>query len=574
MPEIYGGQPESFVIQSAATAPINGPAQAKSWLDHQHPTYERLLPRWKMTQDFYLGEPADPDCARNYLIKRFQGEPQQAYDERVKIADFTPHLGTLLDTLAGMLFATEDRTTRVWTDEKGAGGLGDPNKPGTPAARLAHGADGYCTSWKTLWREFTLDLLTFQYMWVLVDTVNGVPAVKLVSPMSVPNWIDGKAGPTAVVMCEVIDGRTTLDDQSGQIKTYIRWELDGWTRWTKEQDGTPRLIDEGGSYEYYDRNGNLTLPIFPIELPMRRYVAWLLAKKAAVLFNQESVRDFGLRIASFSKLLVNVADKKQLGEIKAMLMAGENVLPVDNQAKGPHAYIAPPSEPVIAATEILKTKTEAYWLSGFKQYADAAAQKTATEIKQDVASGVGAFLQLLAAAVDDAENGAMYRLEQAEYSESKNKWGIAHTERSDDFSSIDMASVFDKMKARYLGETGAIPVGRGALVQLAKDAAQFDGLPVDQAEIEAAVDAQLLGNLLANLNLLGVTPPLVKARLAMRLVAAMNLVDPNEVIDMSNGDKQKLLEVMLTQAEELANVQDKQARMQAEMPAFSGGFGG
>lgn len=565
--ELYGGQSSSFVVQSAAVAPITGTMKGKSWLDFEHPRFKQMCMRWMMTQDFYLGEPADEETAKKYLVRRFQGEPDQAYLERVRISDFTPHLGTLLDTLAGQLFGVEDRTTRVWTDEKGNTGLGDPNKDGTSSHRLVHDADGYGTSWKTLWREFTLDLLTYQYMWVLIDTVSDLHVVKLVPPTSVPNWLDDGS---CVVMKECVDIRTNIEDEPEKADTFIRWELNGWTRWMRDKEGNAVQMEGGGVYRYQDRNGNLVLPIFCVDLPMRRYVAWQLAKKHQVLFNQESVRDFALRIANFSKLVVSVADKKQVQELKAAIMAGDNVLPLDPQAKSMHTYINPSSEPVTIASEVLNKKIEDYWMSGFKQYADAAAMKTATEVKQDVASGVGAFLQLLAAAIDDAENGALYRLEQAEFGESPTKWGIARTERPDDFSTLDLALVLDGMRKRYLGETGMIPVGRSALIQLAKDAARFDGLPAEQAEIEAAVDAQLLGELIANLQLLNVTPPQIKARLAMRLVAAMGLIDPNEVIEMSDGEKEKLFNVMMTQAEELANVQDKQARMQAEMPAFTG----
>jgi hypothetical protein len=573
--QLYGGQPDTFEVQSASVVPVVGPPEKnQSWLDWQHPMYKEMAEKWQLTADFYLGEVADEETGRKYLIKRFQGEPEQAFKERLKCADFTPHLGTLLDTIAGMLFGTEDRTSRVWTGEDGVGGLGDPNKAGTTAHRLVRNADGRGTQWKTIWREFTLDILCFQYMWVLVDTVGGVPSVKLVSPTVVPNWIDSPNGPIAVVMAESNDVRKSLEDKPSKQKSWLRWETTGWSRWTKDEEGNPKPTGESGTYAYKDRAGNPTLPIFRVDLPMRRYVAWLLAKKAQVLYNQESVRDFGLRIAAFSKLVVSVADSKQITELRNMLSKGENVIPVDNLAKFSHAYIAPPSEPVMASSEVLNKKIEDYWLSGFQQYADAAAQKTATEIKQDVASGIGAFLQLLAAAVDDAENGAMWRLEQAEFSESKGKWGVAHVERTDDFSTMDLAAVLDKMKVRYLGETGMLPVGRGALIQLAKDAAQFDGLPVDQAEIEAAVDAFLLKNAIADLQVLNVTPPLVKARLAMKLVAAMGLIDPNEVIELSDGEKQLLMDAMMTQAQELADVQDKQARMQAEMPPFSGGGGG
>lgn len=568
---LRGGQPESFQVQAAATAPIAGNPQ-KSWLDHQHPEYARLYPRWKMTEDFYFGELADREVRREYLVRRFQGEPDKAYDERVLVADFTPHLGTLVDTLAGMLFAVEDRKNMTWSTkgaENGKEGLGDPKDAGSPAARLVRDADGQGTGWKTLWREFALDLIVYKKVWVLVDTVDGVPVVKLVRPTAVPNWLPGKSGPVAVLMKEDVDVRASLEDDPRGPEQFILWKPAGWERWRKAKEGTPELVDQG-AYAYEDREGRPALPIFPVELPMRRYITWLLAHKASVLFNQESVRDFGLRISAFAKLLLKVADKKQFKELKDDLGLGSNVLPVDANANGAHEYIAPPAEPIASASDVLKQKIEDFWLSGFQMYADSAAQKTATEVKQDVASGVGAFLQLLAAAVDDGENGALWRLEQAEYAGRPDDWGVASVERSDDFSTVDLGAVLDMMRKRYLGEQGTLPVGRSALVQLAKEAAQQDGLPVDDAEIQAAVDAHLTMQLIDGLEKLGVTPALVKARLAMKLVSATGLIDAKETIKMSDKDERNLLEVMMEQAEELANVQEQTARREAELPPFGG----
>jgi hypothetical protein len=572
---LYGGQSDTFVVQSASTAPIAEPSQPRSWLDYQHPYYKKMMPRWKMTNDFYYGEVADKDVAKTYLIRRFQGEPDQAYNERVKVSDFTPHLGTLIDTLAGMLYATEDRTARKWLDDEKKGGLGDPNEEGTPAHRLAHDADGKGTAWKTLWREFTLDIINYQCMWVLIDTVGGMHYVKLIPPTEVPNWVDGPHGPIAVLMKECRDGRTTLEQAPDHGETFIKWEIGQWSRWRQTKEGLAEQLagpENSGTYTYQNRNGTPALPIFKVELPMRRYIAWLLANKAQVLFNQESVRDFGLRIANFAKLVLGIEGGDQYEQLLIKLLKGENVIPEGKDARGGHRFINPSSEPTKNASEVLDKKVEHFWVSGFKMYEDAAAQKTATEVKQDVASGIGAFLQLLAAAVDDAENGAFYRLEQAEFSESSNKWGIASTVRSDDFSTVDLGAVLDQMKKRYLADNQAIPIGRAALIQLAKDAAQQDGLPVNKEEIEVAVDAALASKYLADLTTLGTIPAIVKARLTMRFVAALGLVKPEEMVKLADAEENKLMDVLLQQAEELANVQEQQQRREAEMPAFSGGF--
>ena len=570
MAELYGGQSDTFVVEAAAVAPIAGPSSPKSWLDYKHPMYQRHCPRWKMTQDFYLGEVADKDVAKQYLVRRFQGEPEQAYNERLRISDFTPHLGTLLDSLVGMLFGAEDRAKRVWVNTETNAGLGEATDPTTPAYQLNNDADGSGTGWETLWREFALDLVVFQYMWVLVDTVNGIHRVKLVSPMNVPNWLDDGS---SVLMKECRDGRTSLMQDPEISETFILWELGKWSRWSRSKEGVAVLMEgEGntGTYKYVDRNGQPALPIFMVELPMRRYIAWLLANKAAVLFNQESVRDFGLRIANFAKLVLGIEGDGQYEQLLNKLLKGENVIPEGKGASGQHRFINPSSEPTKNASEVLDKKIEHFWVSGFQMYADAAAQKTATEVKQDVAAGVGAFLQLLAAAVDDAENGAFWRLEQAEYSESPKKWGGATIQRSGDFSTIDMASVLEQMRKRYIEASGVIPLGKSSLVQLAKESARFDGLPVDEGEIKTAVDAHLVSRYLGDLNKLGTIPALAKARMTMILIAAMGLVKPEEMVDVADEQKQKLFDVLSAQAEELANVQEQQTRREAEMPAFGG----
>lgn len=572
--QLYAGQGDSYEIQSAAVAPLAGKSGEGSWLDQKHPHWVRMEPRWRLVQDFYHGEPADSSLARKYLIRRFQGEADQAYAERVRTSDFTPWLGTIVDTLAGMLFAVEERATRVWTqdDEEGVAGsgLGDPHDPKTVAGRLVRDADGKGTSWKTVWRQCAIDLITYRQIWVLVDTVDGIPVVKLVNPLMVPNWIEGKNGITEALMCEESDLRTSLM-QSSTEKTYVRWTLAGWERWTKDEDGTPRQLQPLTPYAYVDRQQRPTLPIFRIELPMRRYVTWLLAKKAMVIFNQESVRDFALRISSFAKLVLGVKTGNQYEQLINKILQGNNVYAEDPDNKGAHRYIAPPSDPVKIASEILKDKREDFWASGFKMYADAikGREKTATEVKQDVAAGVGAFLGLLAAAVDDAENGSLWRLGQAEYKDTPDRWGVARVERSEDFSSVDLSAVLDQQKKRYFAGDDPIPVGRSALIKLAQEAAAYDGLPIDEDEIAAAVDVQQLKGLLGNMELLGITPAPVKVRLLMRLVTALGLVDAEETIDMSNGEKPKLWDVLFEQALELANLQEQTQRRMGELPPFS-----
>jgi hypothetical protein len=538
----------------------------RSWLDYTHPHYAQHISRWRLVQDFYLGNLADETCARGYLIRRFQGEPDQAYGERLKTSDYTPHLGTLVDSIVGMGYAVEERATRVWrTDENQ--GLGDPDEEGSLAHRLIRDSNGRGVSWKTMVRQVGLDLVNYQCLWGLVDTVDGMPVVKVIPPTIVPNWRDGTNGPVEVLMEEMEDYRATLEDDPRAAKTWIRWTLTGWERYRKSEQGDPVLLDSG-TYSYVDRQNRATLPIFRVELPMRRYVAWVLAKKAQVLFNQESVRDFGLRIANFSKLVIGVSDDTQLENMLLKIQKGENVLPEIGDAKGTHRYIAPDAGPTQNASEVLKQKVEDFWRSGFKMYEDSAQERTATEVKQDVAAGIGAFLQLWASAVDDFENQAMWRLGQAEFAESPERWGAAHVERSDDFSSVDSQAVVDMMRKRYLGEQETIPIGRSAVLQLAKESATYDGLDANDGEIEAAYDMQQVSRFALQMESLPI-PPLVKARLAMRFVANLGLVKADEVAANAEGESVSLLKLLTADAEEIAMAKAEAEKRMAELPAFN-----
>ncbi len=566
---VLAGQPDSFDIQAAGLSPITGDRQV-SWLDQQHADYKKLLPKWKLVCDFYNGEVADEDCAKKYLIQRFQGEADRAYQERVKISDYTPHLGTLVDTLAGMLFAVEGRAARIWSSPDKPGALGDPADQTSPAHRLWVDADASGVSWTTLWRQFAIDIINYQYMWVLVDTVGDRSVVKLVNPTRVTNWLDGASGTEQVLMKECAEVRTSLQAITNEQDQdqYILFTTTGWTRWVKENDGTAHQLDGAagaGTYKYESRTGEPTLPIFRVELPLRRYVSWILAKKAAVLFNQESVRDMSLRISNFSKLVLGATDTEQAKLMEARIASGNNIIFEHPNAATQHRFIAPGATPINDASMVLDKKIEHFWVSGFKMYADSAREKSATEVRQELASGVGAFLQLLKAAVDDAENGAFYRLEQAEKSQSPNLWGIARVERADDFSQVDTGEIFDQQRKRYFGDTAVIPISRAARIKLAKEAAQYDGLPADDADITNAVDAEMTKETINALDQLGVTPALVKARLTLQLITALGLIDPKEMITMADGSQQLLADELLSQAEDLALAQEQQAQLMAQL---------
>lgn len=539
---------------------VKANASKRSWLDFEAHEYSRNVNRWRYANDHYTGELLDDGALEHYLVRRTQGESLLAFEERKQNADYSNHFATVVDSLAGMLFNVEGDATRVYADENG-NGLGDPEDRDTPIGRLWDDADGRGTGWLTLWKLAATDLIVTHKLWVLVDgNIPGNSQVRLIPATSVPNWRWNEGVLSEVVVQERVDSRGSIQDEPKQVEQWVVFRIDGWERWRKDAKGEPELLDEG-RYSFNDRTGMPALPIFPVKLPIRRMVGWLLARKANAIFNRESDRDHLLRVANFPKLNV-VAEDNAFKAIKAELNKGSNLLQNDPKATAQHGFIAPDSGPATVATEVLNRKVEEFYITAFREYGDAAREKTATEVRQDVASGVGAFLQLLKAAVDDAENGALWRVEQIEFPNEAGRHFTAHVERTDDFLPLDMDAVIDKLRARYFGSDKPIPTGHQARVQVVRKILAMDGFQVEDAEVDAAVSAEAWLRADAALRNLPV-PAEMKAQILIMLAAANNFIPPDAVVDTetAGGGAQQtsLIEVIRRRAEELAG-QEEQAR--------------
>src|SRR5690606_1241038 len=99
-----------------------------------------------------------------------------------------------------------------------------------------------------------------------------------------------------------------------KVTRYRIYRLGGYQDWIQDEKGTP--VQDGPFRRYggseqepfvFYRSGEAArrrqaagriLPIFRVRLPMRRYVASILAGKNGVVFNMESERDNLLRIAN------------------------------------------------------------------------------------------------------------------------------------------------------------------------------------------------------------------------------------------------------------------------------------
>lgn len=505
----------------AYAAGIAGVSKAQTWLEHRHPEWRKHWVKWRYARDVYTAEVLDPENLSNYLIRKGTGETEPAYHERQALADFTSHFGLCADALAGMLFHVEDDATRVFGD------LGKSDDPATVIGKLYRNADGE-TGYATLWKQLGVELTITHCHWILVDVVAGAPRVTLVEPERVVDWVMDESGLSMVKVCESVDRRASLESAPDTVEQYIVFTREGWQRYrvvqSKGAKATVELVGPPGVYRYEDASGQPQLPIFRARLPLRRNVGYPLAKKNVAIFNKESERDHLLRAANFPKFLV-VGDDTVFGKINAELAKGAFAIQDDPNTSKSHSFASPPTGSVEIATKVLDQKVEQFYKTFFREYSDTAQEKTATEIRQDVASGVGAFLQMLRAGLDDAENETLWRLEQAVSPNDRAKWFKARVERSQNFQPLNVDETIERLRTRYFGQTKAVPVSREARVEVLRQIAAWDGMPFDEKSAGTAVDNYELMETVELLDKQLPVPDAAKAELAIRWLERLGVVD-------------------------------------------------
>jgi len=518
---------------AAMTEALPGLYKPTTWLEYKHAEYRVNHDMWVYARDHYTGEVLLPYKIAHYLVQKYLGETPEAFIERMTLADYTPHFSTVVDSLVGMLFQGEADATKRW------GALGDPEDRNTPIGKLGLDADGLGHGYETLWRRLAIDLTAIHKAWVIVDgNVPGSPRIRVIPAEAVTNWRYVNGVLVEALVMEDVDVRASIEDGGDPEPQFIRFTTAGWQRYRQEkaQQGQTDakvvpLTGPGavGTYRYKDHNGNPTLPLFPISLALPRPVGYILARKANAIFNMESTRDAGLRAASFALLNV-IGNDATFKKVTDMLKVGARALPNQAGSTQAHHFIAPSAAPATILTDVLKEKVTNFWRAGFREYGEAASRKTAEEVRQDVAGGVGAFLTMLKAAVDDAENQALWRLEQTLFPNDTAKWFEAKVERSDDFIPFDINWTIERLKQRYFGNATPVPAGRSALLEAARQIAVWDGLPVDEDELEAAVDVQQLTASLQLTEGLPI-PPEARADAAVRYMIASGYVDPDDKDD-------------------------------------------
>lgn len=548
-------------IETSVISTTGKPGKQPSWLENEHPEYTANKGRWRYARDHYTGEVLDSANVSKYLIKRAIGESAAAFKERCDLADYTNHFAQIVESLVGMIFAVEGDANRVWNDESDRG-LGDPDDPSTPIGALWRRADNEGNGFLTVFKQLAIELAVTHVAWFFVDPANGSPVLRVLPALSVPDWTDDFS---QVKVLEEVDTRTSLESPATLEKRYLVMTAAGWQRWKLDDEGKEvKLTEPGdfGTWTFSAPDGSPALPIFRISLPMRRPVGYLMAKKANAIFNKESERDNLLRVANFPRLVLAAGDE-MYNKIIQSLADGANTIQEDTKDPGGgHRYIAPLTESAKIATEVIEKKVKAFHETAHKSYNDSAQERTATEVRQEVGSGTGAFLQLEKAALDDAENGALWRVEQVLF-DDRARWHVAHVSRSDDFMPADPDAVMQKSATMAFGADKTVPLGLEGQVQVALQIASYRGVTVNEDEVRAEIAVRKIVDTMAIATDLSL-PAEVRVDLVMKLLAAAGMIDAEAVIEMEDGTKRKRFEVLREQALALAEAKDEAARREAE----------
>jgi hypothetical protein len=423
----------------------------------------------------YTGEYVTPNLIRNYLHRKTQRESDAMYAERCLWADPSMQFSTVVDELVGMVAGNDPESSRQWVGEL-SNNLGDPAQADSPANRMDRDCDGMGTNWVTFWREVGIRMTVFRRTWVLVD---GVADGKEATLHHVFPWdviavrFDNYGRLIEAVVRTTVDGRTSITDDASSEDRYTLFTIDGWRRFKDKALNEPETEFQAYAYYLDSSRTTRTLPLFNCDLPLQRNVGYLLARKVNAIFNMESVRDYAVRNITFNFLRL-VANDDEFQKITEALSAGTNVLQQNPAHSAQHDFMALDTGMVASATEVVEKKIGEFYKAAFKEYNDAASIRTATEIVHKSQSSLNAFLTLLSGALDEAENGALWRVSQVYNPLNPTVWQDSYVKRSTDFVPMDIEHLINGLVSRYF-PTG-VPTSPGVRKQVLSQVYRLDNV--------------------------------------------------------------------------------------------------
>lgn len=495
------------VIKGTTTITTGGETAsgANAWVAAKDARHKANADKWEFIEHQYNGECVDEPQVREYVPQKMSAEPEEDYRDRLLMLNPPTEFPFLVDSFSGMIEAGDRNTKLELAPPDSDEGFGDVDNPESLGAKLLSNVDGNGTNWQPFWSQFDNRIIRYFEMWVLVegiikdpDTGETVkdPHVRLIDPIDVTNTLTRNGKHEAVVVQHMADARKSIRDAHGTVKRWTVYTLDGWELYeevsSKKQKRDIALVD-AGTYAYYDSKDRTrsrrVLPIFKVRLPMDRFVSYQAARRQNSILNKESERDAAVRNGNIARLAI-VGSTGFYESIMEAADKGYKIIRHDPENSTQHYYITPPEGPPRLASDIIEKERENFFVTNFRDYANAAREKTATEIKSDHRAGKEAFLYLVATAKTEAQNRALFLLEQANFPEKPALWGVAYVNREPDFSLVTGKDIVDTILEKVIGDR-KIPTGRTGMRSAVLTVLDYFGLEYDELEVQAAVDSMI-----------------------------------------------------------------------------------
>lgn len=467
----------------------------QTWLDNKHSNYKGE--QWRTVRAHLRGSVLDD--LGDHLTRKEQGEAEEAYKARQKIASYIPHYTRAVLALAGMIIQNEDDMIREWW---GDSTLGAPDTDGSAMASLWRDVDGRGTDWSVRKTQALVDLTGYQHEWTLVEGVQrfgesmadtaGFGRVRLLNPLSVYDWVRDRTGRlTEVKVKSVVDERDTVVDTDPEPKKqYHVFDLEGVSTFQEREGNVVRTErNEYGpnGFQYQGRDGRPVLPIYRTTVPVRSPVGYMMAEFAEWLFNFRNVRNFHLWSSALARMWTDATDDNDRFDEDTyetfidLLKDGSSFFPKEI------GYAAPPMEGAQARNDTLEEETDNFYSVFFQSFGDVARERTATEINQQVAQSVGAYLTLQTQAIDEWENDALWRIAQVNAPDAGPElWRQASVDRSTDFSHVDVQGQIQSLAENAFEDK--VPLGTEGRVSAAMKYADRLDIQVDEEQVRQEVE--------------------------------------------------------------------------------------
>jgi hypothetical protein len=274
----------------------------------------------RFARDLYTGDLLLPGKIGQYLMQKAVGEPNEAFAERCRLADYTNYYANVIDGFTGMLANVEDDANRKYLRDEAdlTSGLGKKDDPNTPIGRLWLHADRDGRGLLDVFDLAGAELSTAHTCWPVVSTTGPAADARLdVLPYeAVRRWRTGADGALAEVLVEEdAAGAENFGAEGPAERQFLYygigqpWDTDArvrpalgggyWLRYRLNTESKEARIVDQGVYRFLDRGEVPQLPIWRASLNLRRFVGYTQARNANALFNKQSELDALLRACGF-----------------------------------------------------------------------------------------------------------------------------------------------------------------------------------------------------------------------------------------------------------------------------------